>query len=688
MSGVPPSASWKRLVALRSELFSFFSSCAACDYSIRPLLSSSILSRLDSTAGTASTRKMSKRQAEQEDSSPAKRTRSATEEVNQKANNNLSSEVKRALQNSTVAPSELSNPMDTVPGSGVRRRMNPDSLAGRLGSDLIKELERLLKPGMTEMPSFAQRQAIQKRFNIDRRHIYDWFHNKGLRVMSSEKREEKKALKAKQEQVSASRTQASRARLSFVCAPRLMYPDEKKNKRIETAPRPRPLSSKSGSPTPPPKLAKCSTPVRSAPTHQYETLYGVQHTGFSPYHVMDPYMDTGFSTLATDVNFGAFYYPHYSVPGPLQPDRVYTPPSTVNEVYPKANLERTSNWIAEQQKIPYEPNVYARSPVPQPEEVPARDNLDVILPLDDDKTLPQHEREAYYRCLSDVLPPARGIEECVGTYKAYMSQLHQTYFERLISGTNTVSVPSILPPAASSGSSTLVTQQNSVSSPSVNKQASPICVPAPAASHVTNAAPGTNTGGDFSKWLLHGSRSWPPSHVPSPSQTPSLCDTSSTSLSSSAFWSHPGSVGFEHTRQLSSASCLDIADILESPILRSRKPTEAYGSVHAAATTVSIEGPNAPSFFPYDAMPAPALQNHLAVTSVYDYNQMAHSAFVPFYPPHAHTLPAAPPTVPVRVAQDCHSVHRVPEPRARAKGKGVAKAQSAGTSVFQSVVSG
>ncbi|KAI0682552.1 hypothetical protein BC835DRAFT_1477790, partial [Cytidiella melzeri] len=66
--------------------------------------------------------------------------------------------------------------------------MNPDSLAFRLGSDLIKELKGLLQPGMTEMPPFSVQQKIQKKYDVDRRHVYNWFHNRGLRVTSSEKR--------------------------------------------------------------------------------------------------------------------------------------------------------------------------------------------------------------------------------------------------------------------------------------------------------------------------------------------------------------------------------------------------------------------------------------------------------------------------------------------------------------------
>ena len=100
----------------------------------------------------------------------------------------------------TVSPAMLSdNPPKSGPDpSSIRRRMNPDSLAFRLGPELVKELESLLTPDMTEMPPFSVRQEIQQRFKVDRRNIYDWFHNKGLRVSSSEKRNEQRAEKLKE----------------------------------------------------------------------------------------------------------------------------------------------------------------------------------------------------------------------------------------------------------------------------------------------------------------------------------------------------------------------------------------------------------------------------------------------------------------------------------------------------------
>ncbi|KAG1754809.1 uncharacterized protein EDB91DRAFT_1242047 [Suillus paluster] len=68
-----------------------------------------------------------------------------------------------------------------------RRRVNPESLALRLGPDLVRDLEALIHPGNIEMPSFAVRKELQERYNIDRRHVYDYFHSRGLRVIKEDK---------------------------------------------------------------------------------------------------------------------------------------------------------------------------------------------------------------------------------------------------------------------------------------------------------------------------------------------------------------------------------------------------------------------------------------------------------------------------------------------------------------------
>ncbi|KAJ3575237.1 hypothetical protein NP233_g1244 [Leucocoprinus birnbaumii] len=66
------------------------------------------------------------------------------------------------------------------------RRVNPQRLALRLGPDLVAEMEALIVPG-AKMPTFAVRKDFQDRYCVDRRHIYDYFHSRGLRVAKEDK---------------------------------------------------------------------------------------------------------------------------------------------------------------------------------------------------------------------------------------------------------------------------------------------------------------------------------------------------------------------------------------------------------------------------------------------------------------------------------------------------------------------
>lgn len=64
-----------------------------------------------------------------------------------------------------------------------RRRVNPESLALRLGSVLVRDLDALVPPGSKVIPPFSLRKVIQEKHNIDRRHVYDYYHSKGLRMV-------------------------------------------------------------------------------------------------------------------------------------------------------------------------------------------------------------------------------------------------------------------------------------------------------------------------------------------------------------------------------------------------------------------------------------------------------------------------------------------------------------------------
>ncbi|KAK7465265.1 hypothetical protein VKT23_005244 [Stygiomarasmius scandens] len=66
------------------------------------------------------------------------------------------------------------------------RRVDPDKLAERLGPDLVREMEVYIKPGAL-MPNFAVRKELQERYQVDRRHLYDYFHSRGLRVAKEDR---------------------------------------------------------------------------------------------------------------------------------------------------------------------------------------------------------------------------------------------------------------------------------------------------------------------------------------------------------------------------------------------------------------------------------------------------------------------------------------------------------------------
>ncbi|KAF5368546.1 hypothetical protein D9758_002232 [Tetrapyrgos nigripes] len=66
------------------------------------------------------------------------------------------------------------------------RRVNPEKLAERLGPDLVREMEVYIQSGAM-MPNFAIRKELQERYQVDRRHLYDYFHARGLRVAKEDR---------------------------------------------------------------------------------------------------------------------------------------------------------------------------------------------------------------------------------------------------------------------------------------------------------------------------------------------------------------------------------------------------------------------------------------------------------------------------------------------------------------------
>jgi hypothetical protein len=64
------------------------------------------------------------------------------------------------------------------------RRVNPERLALRLDPELVAEMDVLITPG-AKMPTFTIRKDLQERYNVDRRHIYDYFHSRGSSILST-----------------------------------------------------------------------------------------------------------------------------------------------------------------------------------------------------------------------------------------------------------------------------------------------------------------------------------------------------------------------------------------------------------------------------------------------------------------------------------------------------------------------
>jgi hypothetical protein len=116
---------------------------------------------------------------------PAKRSRTASDSRFGPQGNPLT---RKRTRGNPLSPRDESA-MCPSPGPLIveRRRVNPDSLAKRLGPDLVRDMEKHIYPGNKDMPTFAVRKELQERYNIDRRHIYDYFHSRGLRVVKEDR---------------------------------------------------------------------------------------------------------------------------------------------------------------------------------------------------------------------------------------------------------------------------------------------------------------------------------------------------------------------------------------------------------------------------------------------------------------------------------------------------------------------
>lgn len=99
----------------------------------------------------------------------------------------LGKRVRRSLASLPLKEPVSSSVLNLIDEPPVKnRRVDPVRLAAKLGPELVAEMDKLIQPG-GKMPPFDVRKTLHDRFNVDRRHVYDYFHSKGLRVVREDK---------------------------------------------------------------------------------------------------------------------------------------------------------------------------------------------------------------------------------------------------------------------------------------------------------------------------------------------------------------------------------------------------------------------------------------------------------------------------------------------------------------------
>lgn len=192
---------------------------------------------------------------------------------------------------------------------------------------------------------------------------------------------------------------------------------------------------------------------------------------------------------------------------------------------------------------------------------PWRQAVNPLYPMYNEQPLPQEQREAYYQQFAEALGPAYGVQESVGTYRAYMTQQVQTYYERLVPPRSSGGVPG---PYSQALLPTPVSVAVSTRTPSggYTSRASTPHLPRPP----NGVRPSGGLGFSQPRIIAHNNAN---SGVSSRSSVSSVSTpVSSESSGGTSFWpwaaSHPGD----------SEPPLDISELLESPILRSRSSSQ------------------------------------------------------------------------------------------------------------------
>ncbi|KAJ7024354.1 hypothetical protein C8F04DRAFT_1131691 [Mycena alexandri] len=340
----------------------------------------------------------------------------------------LSSPQKRRRQ-----PSDSYEPPPTVTSESknkVPRRIDPDRLAIRLGPELTKEMDAFIVPG-AKMPTFPIRQQLVKKYNVDRRHIYDYFHSRGLRV-SKEDKHQNLSHRMSKKPAASRRPKASRVISSDHMDPvepptafdSPVFEPAPASSIVEADPAPA-IAAKStkypakrrttGSSRQPPAPKTSVSPFRpSLQSMDISSDSSGSEDGDSPMFdftdtltASSSFALTASSSFEDDLQMLSLGYPlsDAKLRETFGPD--FTP-------FPPTLPEDPLLGLGELQLD--EPETSSKPP------------SDALLLLDNLSRLSEKDRIEFYNLIDAGIGPARGIEECAGTYKAHMDRLYSNRF--------------------------------------------------------------------------------------------------------------------------------------------------------------------------------------------------------------------------------------------------------------------
>ncbi|KAG2155638.1 hypothetical protein DEU56DRAFT_847393, partial [Suillus clintonianus] len=296
-----------------------------------------------------------------------------------------------------------------------RRRVNPESLALRLGPDLVRDLEALIHPGNIEMPSFAVRKELQERYNIDRRHVYDYFHSRGLRVIKEDKngnttvpndfalapRSPKPNLRTLRQ---APMKESRRATVNLISNLKQAKPPVSKPRGVTKAkpgrPRKYAVRSTHDDPLPPAVICPSSRMARAISPILQPDIFPASDTNQE--------FDLVVSTVDESYTYAqAIDEVSYTYCGPSVLMFETSPLHTLSQVVPDLKADGAELGLS-----------------------PCTTSADPLSP--NACTLSATERSALYQLLSGAFGTPRDIHECAGTYRKYMQERSQLYYEGLL----------------------------------------------------------------------------------------------------------------------------------------------------------------------------------------------------------------------------------------------------------------